>query len=419
MSDRPVVSVLIPAWNAGRSIGGALDSVLVTTSAAVECVVVDDGSTDDTAALVEARAAADPRVRLVRAPANAGVSAARNLGLDAVRGTWLTFLDADDVLLPGGIEAMVEASGRAGTLAVVGQRVWTDGRVRWLSAAYDIPDIREPGQKSLVSHPGLLFYASTTGKLFHESTYQGLRFEGRVLGDQPWTVRALLRAGDAIEVIDHDVYEWRRPQSDGPSTITAAKRGSARLAAEAARVAVGALREVAEEAQARLPEPRDRDVVVAGYFERLVRSDLAGPVARALARGDQGADELFDAVAGFVDAAPAGLVARSRGVVEGLILEPLDHWIGAPAGVRSAYLGFLRRLVRGHPAVRAGVRGASVVGVGLGFLARHRPSASTHTAPGRFDALVTLLFALRLPVALLRRSRRRGRRIVGSAAIER
>jgi hypothetical protein len=406
LSDRPVVSVLIPAWNAGRSIGEALDSVLATTAVALECVVVDDGSTDDTVALVEARAAADPRVRLVRAPVNAGVSAARNLGLGAVRGTWLTFLDADDVLLRGGIEAMVEASRRAGTLAVVGQRVWTDGRVRWLSAAYDIPDIREPGRKSLASHPGLLFYASATGKLFHESTYEGLRFEGRVLGDQPWTVRALLRAGGGIDVIAADVYEWRRPQADIPSTITAAKRGSARLAAEAARVAIGALADVAAEADARLSDQRARRVVVAGYFERLIRSDLAGPVARALARGDEGADELFEAVLDFLEAAPAELVAQSRGVVDGLVMEPLDFWVGSPAPTRAAFLAFLRRLVGSHPAVRNRLPAPSLAGLAVRLLQRRTSR--------RVDLAAGALLTLRWPLALLRRLRRRGRRPVGT-----
>jgi hypothetical protein len=371
-------------------------------------VVVDDGSTDDTAALVEARAAADARIRLVRSPANVGVSNARNLGLDAMRGAWLTFLDADDVLMPGGLAAMVEASGTAGVRAVVGQRVWTDGRRRWRSTAYDIPDIRDAGRKSLVTHPGLLFYASATGKLFHDSTFEGLRFHGRVLGDQPWTVRALLRAGDGIEVIGADVYEWRRPPTEAGTTITAAKRGSARVAAEAAGVAVDALANVASEAQAELSDPAARETVVSGYFQRLVRSDLEGPVTRALARGDEGADALFDAVRAFLDAAPAGLVEGSRAVVDGLVLAPLDSWIGAPAHARAAYLRFLRRLVVDHPSVREWLGSTSLVGAGLDVLAR----TAEPIAGSRAANVATVFFAARLPSALLRRGRRPGRRFL-------
>ena len=100
--------MLIPCWNAAASIGRAVDSVLEDRGFALECVVVDDGSTDGTADVVRAIAERDPRVVLVVSPANEGVSAARNRGLGVVRGTWLTFLDADHRLLPGGLAAMVE-----------------------------------------------------------------------------------------------------------------------------------------------------------------------------------------------------------------------------------------------------------------------------------------------------------------------
>ena len=73
---------------------------------------------------------------------------------------------------------------------MIGQRIWTDGTTSWVSPVYDIPDIREPGRKAIATHPGLLSYASATGKALHRSLVTGLRFEGRVLGDQPWTIRA-------------------------------------------------------------------------------------------------------------------------------------------------------------------------------------------------------------------------------------
>jgi hypothetical protein len=400
--------VLIPAWNAGPSIRQAIESVLAAESGDLEIVVIDDASTDDTAAVVEALAASDARVRLIRSDRNEGVSNARNLGLEAARGTWLTFLDADDVLLPGGLDRLLAATEREAPLAVIGQRVWTDGRTRWRSPTYDIPDIRRAGRKSLATNPGLLYYASATGKLFHESTVKALRFEGRVLGDQPWTVRALLRAGDRIEVIGDDVYEWRRPAAPSASTITAAKRSSARSAAEAAGVAVGALAAVQAEAEAQLADPASRRIVTDGYFERLVRADLAGPVARALARGDDGADALFDAVLAFLDAAPAPVVERSAGAVaDALVLEPLDYWVGARPAARPAFVAFLRRLTTGHPAVRERLGRVGLAGRALDALA-HAPS-------GRTTPWVNALLTLRWPVALLRRWRRPGRRPIPAA----
>lgn len=104
MASAPLVSIMMPAYNAGPFIARAIESVLAQTCADWELVIVDDGSTDETAAI--AAAFRDPRVTLVR-QANAGEAAARNTALSLMRGRLLAFLDADDAYLPGHIETAV------------------------------------------------------------------------------------------------------------------------------------------------------------------------------------------------------------------------------------------------------------------------------------------------------------------------
>jgi glycosyltransferase involved in cell wall biosynthesis len=99
----PAVSVIIPAYNAGRTIDAALHSVFIQTYRDFEVIVVDDDSTDDTAARLQAWG---DRIIVTRQP-NAGPAAARNLGIRMARGKWLAFLDADDVWLPNKLERQV------------------------------------------------------------------------------------------------------------------------------------------------------------------------------------------------------------------------------------------------------------------------------------------------------------------------
>ncbi len=102
-----LVSILIPAYNAGRWIGGTIESALAQTWGAKEIIVVDDGSSDGTLAI--ARGFRDRGVQVL-SQANRGAAAARNTALHAARGAYIQFLDADDLLHPRKIEAQVRGA---------------------------------------------------------------------------------------------------------------------------------------------------------------------------------------------------------------------------------------------------------------------------------------------------------------------
>ncbi len=94
--DTPQVSVVIPAYRSADFIGTAIESALAQTMRELELVVVDDGSDDGTAAVAEAFAARDDRVRVLRNERNLGSYATVNRAIAASRGTWIAQLDADD-----------------------------------------------------------------------------------------------------------------------------------------------------------------------------------------------------------------------------------------------------------------------------------------------------------------------------------
>ena len=137
----PEVSVIVPAYNAGRYVRAAIESVLAQTRRDLEVLVVDDGSKDDTAAVV-ARFA--PPVRLLR-QVNAGVSEARNHGLRIASGRYVAFLDADDLWAPLKLDRQVTALNESPKRACYTAFLKSDENLRKLQI------VRSPPTGHLVS----------------------------------------------------------------------------------------------------------------------------------------------------------------------------------------------------------------------------------------------------------------------------
>ena len=100
-----LISIIVPLYNKEKFIETTINSVLQQTYKDFELIIVDDGSTDDSAAIVEA--IKDPRIRLIKKK-NEGVSAARNFGISKSNGEWLLFLDADDELAENALARFIE-----------------------------------------------------------------------------------------------------------------------------------------------------------------------------------------------------------------------------------------------------------------------------------------------------------------------
>ena len=111
------LSVIIPCYNAERYLGECLDSVLSQSETDFEVILVDDGSRDGTLAIARDYASRDARVTALHQE-NAGVCAARNLGLDCAQGEWVTFVDADDLLVPDAFSSMLAAADDTADMVV-------------------------------------------------------------------------------------------------------------------------------------------------------------------------------------------------------------------------------------------------------------------------------------------------------------
>jgi glycosyltransferase involved in cell wall biosynthesis len=112
-----LLSVIIPAYNAAETLGVTIQSALGIKNPAVEVIVVDDGSTDETAVICTRFG---DLIRYLRVE-NGGVSRARNIGAEIASGEWLLFLDADDILFPDSAEMLLQSAERGSASVAYGQ----------------------------------------------------------------------------------------------------------------------------------------------------------------------------------------------------------------------------------------------------------------------------------------------------------
>lgn len=158
MND-PFFTVAVPAYNAAKTIAATLDSVAAQTFSDYEIVVTDDGSRDDTAAIVEQWKGRHPTITLcVVSQANKGIGAARNGCINAARGTYVAFLDADDEWLPQKLEAVATQFLGEHPPDVLSHDQWWDsreGRRRVRCGPYT-------SQRDLLFRGNCLFTSATT-----------------------------------------------------------------------------------------------------------------------------------------------------------------------------------------------------------------------------------------------------------------
>lgn len=151
----PVVTVVVPVYNRAGLVGDTLRSVEAQTLTDWECVIVDDGSTDETPEIVDAFCARDPRFRSLRQE-NAGPAAARNHGIAIARGRYIALIDSDDQFVPDRLEWQVAVLDAAPGAVLVYGDTWQfsadDPERGMLCVGADAPPFRGPAFERLLQH---------------------------------------------------------------------------------------------------------------------------------------------------------------------------------------------------------------------------------------------------------------------------
>lgn len=207
--SRPLIGVVVPAYNVADLLPACLDSLLGQTHDRLHVVVVDDGSTDASGTIADAYAARDARVQVVHTP-NHGLGAARNEGIRHVRGDYLAFADSDDVVPADALATLLTSLESTGSDFATGSLVWWEGATRteppWMHRLHN------PARTGVGApdHPEILGDVFAWNKLYRRTFWDGAGLswpEGVRYEDQPTLTRAYL-AG-RFDVLPQIVYHWR------------------------------------------------------------------------------------------------------------------------------------------------------------------------------------------------------------------
>ena len=218
---QPLVSVIVPAYNAAGFISRCVESIVSQSYQELEILLLNDGSRDDTLAICRKLAEADPRIRVIDKP-NTGAADTRSCGLALARGEYIQFADSDDYLLPGCTANLVAAARRShADLVLAPYRMMVPRR----DGGYDTREysLLPAGEYSkvdylwqLTGHAAAFYYGVLWNKLYRRDLIRmaQIRFENVVFAEDQLFNTRYLQAAQRFAAIDEAVYCYiQNPQS--------------------------------------------------------------------------------------------------------------------------------------------------------------------------------------------------------------
>ena len=208
----PLISIIIPVYNVEKYIEKCVDSLISQTYNNIEIILVNDGSTDDSGVICDNLSKKDSRI-VVLHQKNAGVSAARNNGLDIMKGEFVTFVDSDDYIDTHFIECLYTALAENNAdISTCGHyRVEFDGSLKKIYHLSDNPEeiICLSGKDSIMN----MFYekicsASSGSKLYKRALFDDLRYPGYIMGEDTYIVYHTFKKSTLIAHTNKPMYYY-------------------------------------------------------------------------------------------------------------------------------------------------------------------------------------------------------------------
>lgn len=207
---KPLVSIIVPVYNAEKYIRECLDSIMAQTYTNLECLIIQDGSTDNSMEICREYVRVDARIRLFEQE-NRGLSAARNRGLDNMRGEYLTFVDADDCLSKNFLEiTMRMMMENAADIVVVDDKKFKNVKGKE-------PELKEYQSYSFTGRQILQmtgerfqhFFVPAWAKLYRRDIFCDMRFDEGKIHEDAFIFHRIYGKAKKICFVDEKLYYYR------------------------------------------------------------------------------------------------------------------------------------------------------------------------------------------------------------------
>jgi len=224
-ADDPLVSVILPVYNGEARLEACLDALLAQTYASMEIIAIDDGSTDSSSAILDKRAAQDPRLMVIH-QANAGEWASRLAGISQARGKWLAACDADDVPHPELIQRLVASSQANDAQMAVCSYQRLDARTGTVVAVESVPHATtlKPSEdpvglacvNSAMWNKLIRMDVVTSSPVFHSATHQA---KPRLMADMV-LFASFVSHIETISFVQEPLYDYYVSPTSSMRTLT-------------------------------------------------------------------------------------------------------------------------------------------------------------------------------------------------------
>lgn len=205
------ISVIVPIYRVEKYLPACIDSILNQTFTDFELILVDDGSPDRCPEICDETAKRDARVRVIH-QANAGLSAARNAGIEAAHGAWLSFVDSDDFLAPDFLETLHDAAVRAGAdCALCGVQL-TDEAGQKIGQPLSVADGVRTGRSILetLCRAPEIPYQVAWNKLYRRDVFQTLRYPVGMQNEDTYLAAELFDTVQTVICVSKPMYFYRQ-----------------------------------------------------------------------------------------------------------------------------------------------------------------------------------------------------------------